>query len=145
VQVLNSKIKLVLEEESTSTRENALRSLALLAERGWTRKAVLVTSPFHQWRAERVFRKAAAELGHAGMDFAVAAVPLEPDFGTKEILLDWDVEPCSGWAALQHDFVQDTVCPAVYARLDALRSLVYCVRELAAIAWYAAHGWIDLF
>ena len=49
----------VLETESTSTRENALRSVELLRSSGnTTGKVVLLTSDFHVWRATRVFQKA---------------------------------------------------------------------------------------
>ena len=49
----------VVETESTSTRENALRSVEMLRVSG---KVVLLTSDFHIWRAVRVFRKAGLEV-----------------------------------------------------------------------------------
>lgn len=51
----------VLEESSTSTRENALYALEECVRRGWS-EAVVVTNRFHQWRAGRVFIAAAEEL-----------------------------------------------------------------------------------
>jgi len=55
----------VLEESSTSTRENALYSLQECRRRGWARVAV-VTNRFHQFRAKRVFEVAAAEMALEG-------------------------------------------------------------------------------
>jgi uncharacterized SAM-binding protein YcdF (DUF218 family) len=46
----------VVESESSSTEENALRLRPLLGEGGG--KIVLLTSDYHVWRAYRVFRKA---------------------------------------------------------------------------------------
>ncbi|MGH9659639.1 MAG: YdcF family protein [Bryobacteraceae bacterium] len=47
-----------VEVESTSTRQNAVETAKLLAGR----KAVLVTSDFHMYRALRAFRKAGADV-----------------------------------------------------------------------------------
>lgn len=57
----------LLEENSTSTRENALFSLRMLdcARRPTT--VAVVTSTFHQWRSRRVFVRAAALLAGAGV------------------------------------------------------------------------------
>ena len=46
----------IVETESNSTRENAIRSFPLLPNP--TGNIVLLTSEFHMWRAIRVFRKA---------------------------------------------------------------------------------------
>lgn len=53
--------RLVLEERSTSTRENILFAVPLIRAHGWIRVA-LVTSAFHMGRAERVARKAIPEV-----------------------------------------------------------------------------------
>lgn len=47
--------KILLEEHSTSTRENAEESLKLMAERKMD-TAIVVTSSYHTWRSCRVFR-----------------------------------------------------------------------------------------
>ena len=50
------------EEASTSTRENAVFSLQMAQERGWS-SVLVVTSPFHQRRSQLTFLKAAKDLG----------------------------------------------------------------------------------
>ena len=50
------------EEASTSTRENAVFSLQMVKERGWS-SVLVVTNPFHQRRSQWTFLKAAADLG----------------------------------------------------------------------------------
>jgi uncharacterized SAM-binding protein YcdF (DUF218 family) len=57
---------IVLEAESASTRENALRTAELL--RGETGRSVLLTSDFHMYRAYRCFRR-------AGLDVVAWPVP----------------------------------------------------------------------
>ena len=69
----------VLEESSTSTRENALFTLEECRRRGWSRVAV-VTNRFHQFRAERVFRKAAKALG---LEVVTARMPLKLEMTTQ--------------------------------------------------------------
>lgn len=50
----------VLEEHSTSTWENAVNAAAICRERGW-RKVVVVSDPYHLYRASRNFGKAGLE------------------------------------------------------------------------------------
>jgi uncharacterized SAM-binding protein YcdF (DUF218 family) len=57
---------IVVETESSSTRENALRTAELL--RGETGRSVLLTSDFHMYRAYRCFRR-------AGLDVVAWPVP----------------------------------------------------------------------
>jgi uncharacterized SAM-binding protein YcdF (DUF218 family) len=57
---------ILLETESTSTRENALRTAELL--RGESGPSVLLTSDFHMYRAYRCFRR-------AGLDVVAVRVP----------------------------------------------------------------------
>lgn len=52
---------ILLEERSTSTRENAEGSLKLMAERDLT-TAIVVTSSYHTWRSCRVFRALAGSI-----------------------------------------------------------------------------------
>lgn len=47
---------IIAERQSTSTWENAKYSLAIMQERGW-KSAVVVTSPYHTWRACRMFHR----------------------------------------------------------------------------------------
>jgi len=48
---------LVLEDTSTSTRENAIYTARICRERGWTR-LVTVSDPYHLWRVRCEFRRA---------------------------------------------------------------------------------------
>jgi uncharacterized SAM-binding protein YcdF (DUF218 family) len=57
---------IAVETESSSTRENALRTAELL--RGETGRSVLLTSDFHMYRAYRCFRR-------AGLDVVAWPVP----------------------------------------------------------------------
>ncbi|SDQ05950.1 YdcF family protein [Quadrisphaera sp. DSM 44207] len=50
--------RLVLEEVSTTTRENLAESAALLARRAGAPRAVVVTSDFHVWRTAALARRA---------------------------------------------------------------------------------------
>ncbi|GAX75347.1 hypothetical protein CEUSTIGMA_g2791.t1 [Chlamydomonas eustigma] len=56
------KNKWIREEDSTSTRENALFSLKIVKSRGWS-KILVVTSPFHQKRSYWTFKKAVKDSG----------------------------------------------------------------------------------
>lgn len=47
---------MVLEDRSTSTRDNARNSAAIARQRGW-RRVVLITSPLHLPRAARLFER----------------------------------------------------------------------------------------
>jgi uncharacterized SAM-binding protein YcdF (DUF218 family) len=49
--------KVLWEEKSTSTRENAKYTAEICRERGWTR-IIVVSQPFHLWRARRDFEHA---------------------------------------------------------------------------------------
>jgi uncharacterized SAM-binding protein YcdF (DUF218 family) len=59
----------LVEEESRSTSENARHSARLLRERGIT-EAVIVSSPFHLYRARQSFRR-------EGIDALPVAAPIE--------------------------------------------------------------------
>jgi hypothetical protein len=119
----------VLEESSTSTRENAVFSLEECHRRGWRRVAV-VTNRFHQWRAERTFlaaaREAAARAAEAGtkaggLQIFSARMPPELELTTQF------PPPGRGF----------------FARSKELwRAQWNVVREVAAIALYFARGWI---
>lgn len=52
---------LLVENQSLDTQQNADFAAPLLRERG-VETILLVTSPFHQWRAERVFEEAGFEV-----------------------------------------------------------------------------------
>lgn len=51
---------LVLEESSKSTWENAVNAASLCREKGW-RRIILVSDPYHLFRASRNFRKVGLE------------------------------------------------------------------------------------
>lgn len=50
----------VLEELSTSTWENAINAATICRERGW-KKVIVVSDPYHLYRAARNFKKAGLE------------------------------------------------------------------------------------
>ena len=121
----------LLEESSTSTRENAVFSLEECRRRGWRRVAV-VTNRFHQWRAERTFRVAAREAEareEGGESYGesdtfkifTAEMPLELERTTQF--------PPPGWGALVRG-------------KELLRAQWNTVRETAAIALYFVREWI---
>jgi uncharacterized SAM-binding protein YcdF (DUF218 family) len=53
--------RIVMENNSTSTWTNAEFSLAIMQARGWD-SAIIVTSPYHTWRACRMFHKQGANV-----------------------------------------------------------------------------------
>jgi uncharacterized SAM-binding protein YcdF (DUF218 family) len=65
--------RIALERESRNTRENAVRSAAIVRERGW-RTLVLVTSAAHMPRAAATFRR-------AGLD--VDLLPVDHRYGDR--------------------------------------------------------------
>ena len=73
------------ENRSRDTRENAIRTVALLAPQGIER-IVLVTHAYHMRRALRNFDRAAAA---AGVDLRVVAAPAEALGPLELTLLDW--------------------------------------------------------
>ena len=70
------------ERDSRDTRENAIRSVALLKQAGVTR-AVLVTHAWHMPRAMRLFNEAAG----GAIDFVAAPIGLAPI--TRGGAIDW--------------------------------------------------------
>ncbi|KAK9909341.1 hypothetical protein WJX75_000747 [Coccomyxa subellipsoidea] len=67
----------LLEEQSRSTRENAVNSIAIVAEHRW-KSLVVVTSPFHQFRSYWTFRCAVQSLSpDRRMKVWLARVPVE--------------------------------------------------------------------
>jgi len=103
----------LLETRSTSTRENALETLALASERGWASLAV-ATNRWHAPRAVLTFRRAAA----AGDVARIVAVIGEEDDDDDEDSL---VGQMVAWAS--------ETCDAT-------------VRETAAALLYRARGWL---
>lgn len=116
----------LLEDRSTSTRTNALYSLAMIRERQRQRQqaeaggggggpwllVVLATSPFHQLRSHRVFLRAMREAGMpASQELYVADAPFAGHRGYGPVL-------------------------------DALADQWDFWRELAALVYYWARGWL---
>ncbi len=52
---------IIEEGQSRDTFENAKGSLAIMEEQGWT-TAIVVTSPYHTWRACKIFRAQKADV-----------------------------------------------------------------------------------
>lgn len=103
--------RVTLEETSFSTRTNAINSVQLAAARRW-KSAVIVTNPFHQYRAWRAFRCAAKDLP-AGQELQVWLAKAGAD-----------------------------VAAANQGPLYALRLQFDVYREFAAIVYYWARGWL---
>lgn len=82
---------MLLERRSTSTRENALFSLPMLKNCSAERyRVIIVTSAFHQWRALRVFRLAARDLGlDAQCEFEFRAFPCASESERAPTQYDW--------------------------------------------------------
>jgi vancomycin permeability regulator SanA len=69
---------ILLEERSTSTRENALFSLRIVDCMGAPKTVAVVTSTFHQWRSRRVFVRAATSLAGHGVDAPGCTIAVYP-------------------------------------------------------------------
>mmetsp|Transcript_18986 Transcript_18986/g.53178 ORF Transcript_18986/g.53178 Transcript_18986/m.53178 type:complete len:237 (+) Transcript_18986:207-917(+) len=61
-QVAHQPESWLLEEQSTSTVENALHSLDIMKQKGWS-SALLATNTFHQRRTLLTFQRVASDLG----------------------------------------------------------------------------------
>lgn len=109
----------LLEEDSTSTRTNAVFSLRIAAARGW-RGVAVATNPFHQLRALLTFRCAAqqqaAVSGTPPLEVVLARVP--PETAGR------------GYAG------------RAGRALGALWMNYDIAREVAALAWYWLRGWL---
>ncbi|KAG2493306.1 hypothetical protein HYH03_008442 [Edaphochlamys debaryana] len=102
------------EDQSTSTYENALFSLDICRQRGWTRLLV-VTSPFHQIRSELVFRKLVERTkaeGGPAIEVYMAPAPFVPHRDYPLPLLDRCVD---AW-----DWARELLAVAYYAALGRL-------------------------
>jgi len=111
----------LLEEGSTSTRTNALLSLEMAKERG-LHSVVVVTSGFHQFRSERVFRRVAKDMVKGdGIPLHVHVVDLPDEQTHLPILQETDMH-----LGTREVFV---------AQLNWFR-------EIAAIVYYFVRGWL---
>jgi uncharacterized SAM-binding protein YcdF (DUF218 family) len=70
------------EDQSINTWENAANSLAIMKTNNWT-TAVVTTSPYHTWRACRMFRKQGADVVCVPADYS-----LQPPRSTYDRLMD---------------------------------------------------------
>ncbi len=140
-----------LEEDSTSTRENALFSLrmaredvAIAARRGVGRAAgaprrlrvAIVTSSFHQLRSKRVFEAAWEDLRREWEERAGAPGAMSAEAEEGRLLggarsfggADFTVVPVD----------EDLQCTVK----DKYHRTTNILREVAAIAYYKAKGWL---
>mmetsp|Transcript_18597 Transcript_18597/g.35924 ORF Transcript_18597/g.35924 Transcript_18597/m.35924 type:complete len:153 (+) Transcript_18597:667-1125(+) len=120
----------ILEEHSTSTRTNALYSLAKLRDRD-LHSIVLVTSEFHQFRAARVFR--------------VAALELAARLGDAKPIRVHVVDMSSiSWGEQRERYLQGSLEGGVSYEmlLEEMLHHFNFARELAAIVYYFVRGWI---
>lgn len=119
----------LLEDQSTSTRTNALYSLAIIqrqqqqqrsiGNQAW-RSIVLVTNPFHQWRSYHTFKRALQQMG-----MNVTSVGPGPSYK-----LYVAAAPFAGHRGYG--------CGV----LDLLADYWDFFREIAAISWYGLRGWL---
>ena len=119
----------VLEESSTSTRENAVFSLEECRRRGWRRVAV-VTNRFHQGRAQRTFRTAAREAAVRNSESKENEIEIFTARMPPELELTTQFPP-PGWGFTVRG-------------KELWRAQWNVVRESAAIALYLARGWIHV-
>ena len=137
----------MLEDRSTSTRENALFSLVALAEGvdggSGVGEVVVVTSAFHQWRARRAFLRAAKQLN---LPAQVTVAPLGPDsdFGFSRAFEQTLQRALRGeaWEGARR-WLMSPLVPAA-AVLDACAALFHVAREILAILLYFSKGWLAL-
>eukprot|EP01027_Heterolobosea_sp_BB2_P010018 GEZU01014750.1.p1 GENE.GEZU01014750.1~~GEZU01014750.1.p1 ORF type:complete len:277 (-),score=29.31 GEZU01014750.1:20-850(-) len=115
----------ILEEKSTSTRENAVFSLEIAQQRNWKR-LVVVTNHFHQLRSRLAFEKCIKEItpDHKGAveDSWMVTMASISTTGIDSSDLQCDPSSISFREILrrEHDFI----------------------RELAAFALYTVRGWL---
>ena len=127
----------LLEEASTSTRENAERSLYLVRQHApSTRDVFVVTNRFHQRRACATFRRVAAncsstEAAQAQQRLRVWCVAMPPS-------LDADPPAASPAAGDPHE--EEASCG--HRSADALEMSFVLVRETLALVKYWAVGWL---
>lgn len=141
----------LLEERSTSTRTNALFSLAMVLaedERNAQRqehggqsqqqrppgRIVLATNPFHQLRSYLVFRRAMAELGMLRGPRSGGGGEGSGGGGDHRNHRQYELFVAAAPFAGHHGYG----CAALDAAADAWDF----ARELAALAWYALRGWL---
>ena len=104
-----------LEEASTSTWENALFSLRMLAPAPAVQRVIVVTSPFHLGRAARTFEAAAAAVGREGGRASSSSTPFAIFAAAPPV-----ARPAS---------------PA-----ERATATYEAAREVAALAWYWVRG-----
>ncbi|EEH60089.1 uncharacterized protein MICPUCDRAFT_49941 [Micromonas pusilla CCMP1545] len=118
----------VMEESSTSTRENAIYALTECGKRNWTKVAV-VTNRFHQWRADGAFHVVRVEISPIA-----SGMENDPWIRTRTIRIPREVESATMFPPLRDGFV---------ARFRELWRAQYNVaREVAAIAKYNLWRWV---
>jgi uncharacterized SAM-binding protein YcdF (DUF218 family) len=123
--------QILLEERSRSTRENALETIKLLTrrrqrlrlQRGRALALVVVTNPFHRWRACRAFQRAAQ-----GIDWLrLSCARTQPSLRAPPTRSINDSGPTCGGSG---------------SRVDARELLWATLREAAAIVYYFLRGWL---
>ena len=78
--------RFLLEEASTSTRENALFTEKLVSKEEGASAVVVITSPFHQLRAGLVFSKVFSKVAVAELDLVDGEASHDPVAVLREIL-----------------------------------------------------------
>eukprot|EP00884_Botryococcus_braunii_P004534 jgi/Botrbrau1/14081/Bobra.182_3s0028.1 len=121
----------LLEEASRSTRENAVFSLRMAADQGWS-KIVVATSTFHQLRSFLTFRCAARDPSLGGAILQVWMVRLEPHkIGQMAEEL---------WSAGQERVIPG---PSLLWKVVDEGTRIWDInREFLALALYWARGWL---
>lgn len=103
------------------------------AERPW-RSIVIVTNPFHQWRARRTFARAIREAGLTPLEDGAAAAAADADASSAD-----DPALRLYVAAAPFDGHRGYPFPPL---VDSLADLWDFAREVAAVCWYWARGWL---
>lgn len=94
---------MILETQSTNTRENALYCATILRDAGWS-SAILVTSAMHMPRSWRSFKQAGIEAIPVGTDYQTQE--------TKQTLARW--LPSAGSLGKSTDAIHEWIGIAVY-------------------------------
>lgn len=92
---------IVLESEARNTRENAVNSLALMREKGFS-SALLVTSALHMPRAAAVFRKAGVSFTPVSIDTLSSSIEARTVFAylPNSKALDYSTQAIKEWIGM---------------------------------------------
>ena len=129
--------RVLLENASSSTRENALFTIRMLVrEAPSLNRLVVVTSRFHQRRACATFRRVAATTPGA-QQLQIECAQMPPSLAAPAPCVNDFGEP-----ACCHECDADETYPRGASVGLASELLLLTVRELLATMLYRARGWV---